>query len=114
MNVVMQKKPSYPVGRILFIRGGLTTIVDPGLYDFLNQFKWFPLKSAHSVYVCTRKIINKKAITVRMHRLIMKAPSWLKVHHVNHNTFDNQIFNLMLMTEREHRHFDGWHIFYRN
>jgi len=46
-----------------------------------------------------------------MHRLIMDAPLWMKVHHINHDSLDNRRENLSVITEREHRHFDGWHIF---
>jgi len=95
------------------IRGGKTTIVSARDYDWLSSFSWFPLKSAHSVYVCTRKIIAGRTYTIRMHRLIMDAPSFMKVHHINHDTLDNRRENLQLVTEREHRHFDGWHIFHR-
>jgi hypothetical protein len=96
----------------LAVRGGLRASVDPDLYAFLNQFKWFPLQSAHSIYVCTRRIVNHTAHTIRLHRLIVQAPAFVKVHHINHDTFDNRRENLLQVTEYEHRHFDGWHIFY--
>jgi len=48
-----------------------------------------------------------------MHRLIVRCPATCKVHHINHDTLDNRRQNLMIVTEYEHRHFDGWHIFKR-
>jgi len=113
MIVICKELTSCPGSYILPIRGNLTTIIDSGFRDFLSQFKWFPLKSAHTVYVCTRKIYKGKTYTIRMHRLITQAPSFMKVHHIDHNSLNNQFHNLKLVTEREHRHFDGWHIFYR-
>lgn len=113
MIIIRDKNKASPIGISLLIRGGLTTLVDPDLYEFLDRFKWFPLKSAHSVYVCTRKIVKGKVYTIRIHRLITQAPAWMKVHHINHDTFDNRLDNLSVITEREHRHFDGWHIFLR-
>jgi len=97
----------------IVVRGGLISLVDPRNFHWLNSFSWFPLKSASTVYVCTRKIVKGRTLTVRMHRLILNAPDWMKVHHINHNSFDNRRENLMLLTERQHRHFDGWHYFNR-
>ena len=113
MIVLKNRKSSCQFGRCLIIRGGYITIVDDDLHDFLSQFKWFPKKSSSTVYVCTRKIYKGKAYTIRMHRLITQAPSFMKVHHIDHDSLNNMRSNLKLVTEREHRHFDGWHIFYR-
>ncbi len=113
MLVIKTKQNTCSNRRELFIRGGLTTIVDADLYDFLNTFSWFPKKSASTVYVCTRKIVKGKAYVIRLHRLVVLAPAWMKVHHIDHDSFNNMRINLKLVTEREHRHFDGWHIFYR-
>ena len=99
--------------KYIVIRGGRETIVSPEDYIWLSSFAWFPLKSASSIYVCTRKIVKGRVYTIRMHRLVTQAPDFMKVHHINHNTFDNRRENLSDITEREHRHFDGWHIFYR-
>jgi len=93
------------------VRGGLHTLIDEDLQPYLSRFRWFLLKSAHNKYVATRRIRNGKAHTVRLHRLITRAPASMKVHHINHNPLDNRRSNLLLVTEREHRHFDGWHIF---
>lgn len=109
------RNPESPpnVARRIIIRGGLVTLVSPEDYAWLSSYKWFLLKSASSKYVVTRKIIKGHTFTIRMHRLILNAPAHMKVHHVNHNTLDNRRDNLILLTEREHRHFDGWHIFSR-
>ena len=100
-----------PNSILLQIRGGLSSRIDADLLEYLSQWSWFPLKSAASIYVCTRRIIAGKTFTIRMHRLITHCPDWMKVHHINHDTFDNRRDNLQIITEREHRHFDGWHIF---
>jgi len=112
--IVLKTKTETPFNAVFLpIRGGNQVLIDRDRLDFLSQFNWYPKKSAHSIYVWTRRIIKGKAYHVSMHRLITQAPKWLKVHHVNHNTFDNRRENLMVITEREHRHFDGWHIFTR-
>jgi len=98
--------------KIIIARGGYQVIVDAELYDTLNQFKWFLKKSSHRFYVCRRKIIRGKTFTIRMHRQITKCPSWMIVHHINQDTLDNRRANLKVISQREHRHFDGWHIFF--
>lgn len=113
MLVVQKKQPLQAGCKSLVIRGGRQVLVDSDLYDFLSQFNWYPKKSAHSIYVWTRKIYKGHCYHVAMHRLIVQAPSWMKVHHINHDTFDNRRENLDLITERTHRNFDGWHIFTR-
>lgn len=113
MIIIKTKIAPSPHSRRLHVRGGLEALVDSDLYDFLNQFKWFPLKSASTVYVCARKIVKDYTYTIRMHRLVTQAPDFMKVHHIDHDSFNNMRNNLQLVTEREHRHFDGWHLFYR-
>ncbi len=94
MLIVKNKKRPCSDAKLLHIRGGLTTIVDSDLYDFLNQFKWFPLKSASTVYVVTRKIVKGRTYTIRLHRLITKAPDWMKVHHITmNNLIDVTLFS---------------------
>jgi len=113
MNVIIKKNSSISSFCHIVARGGHLIRVSPRDFDFLNSFRWFILKSASSKYAVTRKIVNGKTYTIRMHRLIIQPASWLKVHHINHNSLDNRRENLMEITEREHRHFDGWHIFYK-
>lgn len=112
--LVLKNQLAPPLNSVaLSIRGGRQVMIDSDLYDFLSQFNWYPKKSAHSIYVWTRRIYKGRYYHTLLHRLITQAPSWMKVHHINHDTFDNRRVNLQLITEREHRHFDGWHIFYR-
>lgn len=113
MLIVKTKTPVQESATVLLIRGGHEVIIDKDRLTFLSKFKWFLLKSSSTFYVCTRKIKNGKCYTVRMHRLLMQTPAGIKCHHVNHNSLDNRLENLSNITEREHRHFDGWHIFER-
>lgn len=135
MLIVRQHTSCSSQNGSILLPGGLVCTVDLELLDFLKQFPWrfipsgnksssadkFSLKSLPGQYIQYGnkgyagfgKRINGKYHLIRMHRLITQAPSWMKVHHDNHNRFDNLRNNLRLVTEREHRHFDGWHIFYR-
>ena len=98
--------------RRILLPGGFVCFIDIDQYDFLNSFNWRYIPSGNFGYAGFGKRINGKYHLIRMHRLITQAPSWMKVHHINHNRLDNRLDNLRLVTEREHRHFDGWHIFY--
>ena len=92
---------------------GLVCIVDLSLVNFLNCFPWRFVPSGNYGYAGFGKRIHGRYCLIRMHRLICHAPTWSKVHHINFNRLDNRRCNLQLVTEREHRHFDGWHIFTR-
>lgn len=38
---------------------------------------------------------------IYLHRLLLNAPKNMTVDHINHNTLDNRIENLLLVTQRE-------------
>lgn len=113
MLVVRVSTPATNASRWILLPGGSVCIVDNYLLDYLSQFPWRYVPSGNYGYAGFGKRINGKYHLIRMHRLITRAPIWMKVHHINHNRLDNRLYNLKLVTEREHRHFDGWHIFYR-
>ena len=111
MIILKARDTPRPDGVPLSVKGGRCAIVDAHLLPYLTRFTWRWHKSAASWYVVTSKRRGKKVHHVKLHRLITKCPKSLKVHHVNHDTADNRLSNLSVITEREHRHFDGWHIF---
>jgi len=112
MLVVRDSTPTTNTSRQIPLNGGFVCIVDDFSYDFLKSFHWRYVLSNTKGYAAFGKRINGKYHLIRMHRLITQAPSHMKVHHINHNRLDNRFENLRLVTEREHRHFDGWHIFF--
>lgn len=80
--------------------GGYTAIVDDEDVDRLAHFRWRPQKkSCGKVYAISRIVVNGKQSTIRMHRLIMNAPSGVEVDHRNHNGLDNRKENLRLATD---------------
>jgi hypothetical protein len=70
-------------------------LVDDGDFGWLNQFKWCVVQGKYA----HRNVGGGKWI--RMHRLIMKAPSGTSVDHINGNTLDNRRSNLRLCSHRE-------------
>ena len=113
MLIIRQRLVSPTASGSILLPGGLVCFVDADLYDFLKQFPWRYVPSGNFGYAGFGKRIAGKYHLIRMHRLITQAPSWMKVHHINHHRLWNLRDNLRLVSEREHRHFDGWHIFYK-
>lgn len=79
---------------------GQVTIVDDEWYEELNKYKWQahfdPI--AQSYYAVRResRLLGHGAII--MSRVIINAPSNMRVDHINHDTLNNQMSNLRLAT----------------
>jgi hypothetical protein len=78
-------------------------IVDEADYGWLNQWKWC---YAYGGYVGRSQYLgggreNAVTKTILMHRLIMNAPLFLHVDHVNRNTLDNRRENMRLVTNSQ-------------
>lgn len=89
---------------------GQVALVDDEDYEYLNQWKWCAQWESHTKsYYASRKrylgMINgkRKQKTIRMHRLIMDAPTGKQVDHINHNTLDNCKENLRIVTNRQNK-----------
>jgi hypothetical protein len=48
---------------------GLFTQVDDEDFEYLNQWKWYAIKSSQTYYAVRRDVLSKKII--QMHRIIM-------------------------------------------
>lgn len=75
---------------------GKWALIDREDFPVLNQFTWCAAldKKRGTFYAIT----NNKSGTVRMARLLMKAPKNKIVDHINHNTLDNRKENLRVCT----------------
>src|ERR1035437_2277071 len=68
--------------------------VDDDMFDFLNQWKWIADYNKHTKSFYARRTDGHKGKKITMHRLIMNTPVDMQVDHKNHDTLNNQRFNL--------------------
>lgn len=80
---------------------GVSTLVDDWNYDWLNQWKWYAKESGNLFYASRIEIINGKRILISMHRIINKTPINLECDHIDHNTLNNQEYNLRNATDTQ-------------
>jgi hypothetical protein len=83
-------------------KSGLITFVSDIDYDFLIQWKWYPVNNGYTTYVYRKKGYGRKGSkTVYMHNEIMNPPKEHEVDHVNMNGLDNQRENLRVCTKSQ-------------
>lgn len=78
---------------------GKVAIVDDEDYEMLMKWKWYAKynRDTKSFYAARGGIDgNKKCISIAMHRVIMGARKGQQVDHGDHDTLNNQKFNLSL------------------
>lgn len=71
---------------------GHFTVVDEEDYEELEKFS--PWYENDSGYAMKKTRVKGKNVSIRMHRIIMKAPKGLVVDHINGNKLDNRKSNL--------------------
>jgi hypothetical protein len=83
---------------------GLFALVDSDIFEHLNSMKWTASsESGGKKWYAIRTVKGKK---IRMHRYILELKGieirkGFVVDHVNHNSLDNRLFNLEIVTQRE-------------
>ncbi len=75
---------------------GQVTTVDPKEYARLSQFKWHAWWNVNGkcFYAVRTLELDGKKTTSYMHREIMRAPKGVQVDHEDHDTLNNQRYNL--------------------
>lgn len=76
---------------------GKFTIVDPDMYDFLNQFKWHLNSDGYAQHSFWDKD-KKKDKDVKMHQLVRPAPPGFETDHISTDKLDNRRVNLRVCT----------------
>lgn len=90
---------------------GSYALIDDEDFLLISQYKWRAYtrysKHQHNTYAVTtlsppnRRKTGQKLQQIRMHRLILNAPTEISVDHVNHNGLDNRKENLRLATQTQ-------------
>lgn len=73
---------------------GKYALVDDEDFEYLSQWKWCAVKHRNNYYA--KRNSGKTNKNIYMHRVIMKANNKELVDHKNHNTLDNQKYNLRI------------------
>ncbi len=91
---------------------GLYALVDAKDYIWLSQWVWCAShESRGTKWYAIRKEAGRK---IRMHRAIMERhygdiPAGMVVDHTNHNSLDNRVVNLEIVTQAENmKRSCGW------
>jgi len=85
----------------IYLTQGEKVKVDDEDYISLNQYKWTGTGAKKYRYAIRTITINKKLYQVRMHRIIMHAPTELIIDHINGDTLDNRKSNLRIVTYQQ-------------
>lgn len=84
---------------------GKFAIVDPERYEELARHKWFAAWNKSGYYakrmVKAEKGSKARQKCVNMHSVILSAPKGKVIDHINHNSLDNRIANLRIVTPRQ-------------
>ncbi|MBU1518828.1 MAG: HNH endonuclease [Planctomycetes bacterium] len=96
-----KKKYGYAF-RLIKLTQGKYAKVDVEDFEELNKYKWYAVNGGHTFYAVRLMYNeNKKRMTVRMHRQIMRPDRDKVVDHINHNGLDNRRENLQNVTPME-------------
>lgn len=91
--------------KLILLTQGQRTSVDDEDYEELIKFNWFAHWSEHSesfyAFRNTWDKHAKKAGAMRMSRQIMSTPPGMKCDHVDHDTLNNQKYNLRNCTNAQ-------------
>lgn len=77
--------------------GVKNTIIDLEDVDKCKNYRWFFVLDGNTFY----SYAHKGSTTIKLHRLIMDAPTKIVVDHINRDGLDNRKINLRLCTQKE-------------
>jgi hypothetical protein len=91
--------------REIILSSGDVCLVDDDDYNFVNQWKWKPIKSGKRIYAGRniRGKNGKKWACVLMHRLLTDAPDGMQVDHIDGDTLNNSRSNLRVCTQSQNQ-----------
>lgn len=80
---------------------GEVALVDDADYEWLNQWKWTPIRPKRGGIYARRTSRCKPFL---MHRLILNTPDGMQTDHRNGNGLDNRRANLRVATKAQNQH----------
>lgn len=88
----------------IILTQGYKALIDDEDFEVINKFKWSYLESqSGNQYAHCHSLGDKNRKTIRMHRLIMKAPKGKEVDHINGDGLDNRKLNLRICNRNENQ-----------
>lgn len=103
MLQVKLETPTPENSRMVKLTQGKFAIVDIDVNPVIWEFKWRAIKWNFRYYAYSTKRLDGTRARVAMHRLLAKTPPGEIAHHLNKNSLDNRLGNLMNMTDRHHK-----------
>lgn len=88
------------MSKLIELTQGKQAIVDDEDFEWLNQWGWYTHKYVKTFYAERKE--NQR--DVKMHRVILNAPTGLEVDHIDGNGLNNLRVNLRLATTAQNRH----------
>jgi len=83
------------------LSSGLICIIDDEDYSIFASYKWHSFKKHNTFYVRTNVGYYPNRYPILLHRLIMNAPKYMQIDHINKNGLDNRKCNLRIVTASE-------------
>ena len=82
------------------LSGGKVALIDEDDFGIVSPYKWYLTEKG---YAGSTKVVDRKTLNLRMHRMIMGLCKGDKreVDHINGNKLDNRRQNLRICTRRE-------------
>lgn len=84
----------------IVLASGHRSMVSDEDYDYLSRWKW---KRHPQGYAARTGYVDRKFVTLLMHRVITGAARGEEVHHLNGNKLDNRRENLQLIGRSDHK-----------
>jgi hypothetical protein len=81
---------------------GKEALVDDGMYEELNKYKWRARCSCGRWYANRwSSMVNGERYLIHMHRVVLLTPEGMATDHINGDGLDNRRENLRLATNSE-------------